>query len=141
MKVNFKLSIALLAAIAAVAYFMFQSTGESAKPALTPAQKQIMAIGDKCLDYSERAIANDQATLEFQMVVRLSKKAGVIEQCMADNGYKTNPAWLKHAEPLAKTNAAKSKTSIEEVLTNLRRSDMQVFTPTNNRPDYWVKTK
>ena len=120
---------------------MFQSTGESAKLSLTPIQKQVIAVGDKCVDFGERAIAGDQATLEFLMMVRLSKKAGVIEQCMADNGYKANPAWLQYAEPLAKTNAIKSKSSLEEALTNMRRNDMQVFTPTNNRPDYWVKTK
>ena len=92
MKTNFKLTVTLLAASVAATYFLYRPSGELAQPPLTPSQKQLQVIGDKCIDFGERAIANDPAIVEFQMMVRLSKKAGVIERCMVDNGYKVNPA-------------------------------------------------
>ena len=73
------------------------------------------------------------------MIVRLTKKTTVISNCMTDNGYKPNPAWVKYAEPLANSAAVKDNMSTSEALTNFGRTDMQVFEPSNNRPDYWVK--
>ena len=125
--------------MAAVIYFIYNQTDHSTKVILTPAQLQLMAIGDKCLDFGERAVASDTPIVEFQMIVRLSKKTGVIERCMTDNGYKANPAWLQYAQPVAKANATKANSSIDEALTHLRRADMQVFGPATNRPNYWVK--
>lgn len=130
------LALALLANI----YFYTSQDDKLAKPAsLTPAQTSMIKIGEKCLDFGERAVANDTPIIEFQMIVRLTKKTTVINNCMTDNGYKQNPAWLKYAEPLANAAATKANISASEALTNLSRSDMQVFEP-KNRPDYWVKS-
>ena len=130
------LALALLANI----YFYTSQDDKLAKQAsLTPAQTSMIKIGEKCLDFGERAVANDTPIIEFQMIVRLTKKTTVINNCMTDNGYKQNPAWLKYAEPLANAAATKSNISTSEALTNLSRSDMQVFEP-KNRPDYWVKS-
>ena len=127
-------------AFAANIYFYISKDDASAKPAsLTPAQTSMIKIGEKCLDFGERAVANDTPIIEFQMIVRLTKKTTVINNCMTDNGYKQNPAWLKYAEPLANAAATKANISASEALTNLSRSDMQVFEP-KNRPDYWVKS-
>lgn len=134
----FKFGGILLLAAAAAGGFMYFQAPSAPESALTSAQKQRMAIIDKCVDFGDRAIANDQAIVAFQMLERLSKKAGVIERCMADNGYRTNPAWLKYAEPIAKTTAAQDKSSTDEALTTLRRADMQVINPVKNRPDYWI---
>lgn len=130
------LALALLANI----YFYTSQDDKLSKPAsLTPAQTSMIKIGEKCLDFGERAVANDTPIIEFQMIVRLTKKTTVINNCMTDNGYKQNPAWLKYAEPLANAAATKSNISTSEALTNLSRSDMQVIEP-KNRPDYWVKS-
>ena len=130
------LAFALLANI----YFYTSQDDKLAKPAsLTPAQTSMIKIGEKCLDFGERAVANDTPIIEFQMIVRLTKKTTVINNCMTDSGYKQNPAWLKYAEPLANAAATKANISASEALTNLSRSDMQVFEP-KNRPDYWVKS-
>ena len=130
------LALALLANI----YFYTSQDDKLAKPAsLTPAQTSMIKIGEKCLDFGERAVANDTPIIEFQMIVRLTKKTTVINNCMTDNGYKQNAAWLKYAEPLANAAATKANISTSEALTNLSRTDMQVFEP-KNRPDYWVKS-
>ena len=130
------LALALLANI----YFYTSQDDKLAKPAsLTPAQTSMIKIGEKCLDFGERAVANDTPIIEFQMIVRLTKKTTVINNCMTDNGYKQNAAWLKYAEPLANAAATKANISASEALTNLSRTDMQVFEP-KNRPDYWVKS-
>lgn len=122
------------------AYFIYNYQGYDPKTALTPEQQQIQKIGYKCLDFGDRAVAKDIPIIEFQKLERISKRANVIATCMQDNGYKTNPEWLKYAEPIAKTEAAKSKISFDEAITNLSRKDMQVFEPNGNKPDYWIKT-
>ncbi len=132
--------IGLALALIANIYFYTSQDDKVAKPAsLTPAQTSMIKIGEKCLDFGERAVANDTPIIEFQMIVRLTKKTTVINNCMTDNGYKQNVAWLKYAEPLANAAATKANISTSEALTNLSRTDMQVFEP-KNRPDYWVKS-
>ncbi len=142
-KFNLKIVMILLAVLALSIYFLYAKNGLQTKPALSPAQIKLQAelvkMGDRCLDFGERAVANDVPIVEFQMLVRLAKKTNVIEQCMTDNGYKQNPAWLTYAQPVATVNAAKNKISISEALTNLSRADMQIFAPAANRPDYWLK--
>ena len=142
-KFNLKIGMILLAVLALSIYFLYAKNGLQPKPALSPAQIKLQAelakMGDRCLDFGERAVANDVPIVEFQMLVRLAKKTNVIEQCMTDNGYKQNPAWLTYAQPVATVNAAKNKISISEALTNLSRADMQIFAPVPNRPDYWLK--
>ena len=132
--------IGLVLAFAANAYFYISKDEASIKPlSLTQAQTALINIGEKCLDFGERAVANDTPIIEFQMIVRLTKKTTVITNCMTDNGYKQNPVWVKYAQPIANATAAKANMSASEALTNLNRSDMQVFEPIKNRPDYWVK--
>ncbi len=139
LKLNLKISAILLAIIAAMIYFVYDQSDQESKTSLSPAQVQLAKMGDKCLDFGERAVASDVPIIEFQMLVRLAKKTNVIERCMVDNGYQQNPAWLKYAQPIATNNAAHNKTSLAEALTSLSRADMQIFTPVTNRPDYWVK--
>ena len=139
LKLNPKISMILFAIIAAILYFSYDKSASEPKPSLSPAQEQLAKMGDRCLDFGERAVASDVPIIEFQMLVRLAKKTNVIERCMTDNGYKQNPAWLKYAQPIATDNAAKNKISVSEALTSLSRADMQIFTPVANRPDYWVK--
>ncbi len=139
LKLNLKISMILLAVIAAIVYFVYGQSGPKPAASLSPAQEQLVKMGDRCLDFGERAVANDVPIIEFQMLVRLAKKTNVIERCMTDNGYKQNPAWLKYAQPIATENATKNKTSTSEALTSLSRADMQIFAPDENRPDYWVK--
>lgn len=142
-KFNLKIGMIILTVLAVSIYFLYAKNGLQTKPALSPAQMQLQAelakMGDRCLDFGERAVANDVPIIEFQMLVRLAKKTNVIERCMTDNGYKQNPAWLKYAQPIATENATKNKTSTSEALTSLSRADMQLFAPDENRPDYWVK--
>ncbi|MBA3696768.1 MAG: hypothetical protein H0W85_08455 [Methylotenera sp.] len=121
------------------ASFIYNHQGYDAKTALTPDQQQIQKTGYKCLDFGDRAVAKDMPIIEFQKLERISKRANVIARCMQDNGYNTNPVWLKYAEPIAKTEAEKTKISFDEAITNLSRKDMQVFEQRGNKPNYWVK--
>ncbi len=132
-------------AIVANAYFYLTKNDVPNTPTLTPAQKELIKIGAKCLDFGERSVANDVPIIEFQMVVRLAKKTTTISNCMRDNGYRQNTKWLEYAQPAAKLLADKSKSEVSgskvsesEALTNLGRTDMQIFEP-NNRPSYWTK--
>ena len=148
----------VLLALAANGYFYMSKDKAPKKPTLTPAQTDLIKIGAKCLDFGERSVADDIPIIEFQMVVRLAKKTTTISNCMTDNGYQQNPAWLEYAQPIAKTQALRSKltgkvtsektvetskeisgeVSESEALTNLSRADMQIFEP-KDHPPYWVK--
>ncbi len=139
LKLNLKISLILLTIIVAIVYFLTNKASLKTTPNLSPAQEQLAKMGDRCLDFGERAVANDVPIIEFQMLERLAKKTNVIERCMTDNGYIQNPAWLKYAQPIATDNAAKNKTSVSEALTNLSRADMQIFAPDEKRPEYWLK--
>lgn len=136
-----KLYLVIFATIGLVAaYFIYNHQGDDAKTALTPEQQQIQKIGYKCLDFGDRAVAKDTPIIEFQKLERISKRAHVIATCMQDNGYKVNPEWLKYAEPIAKTEAEENKISVDEAITNLSRKEMQMFEPSGNKPNYWIKT-
>lgn len=130
----------LSAAIAANSYFYMSKDDATVKPQnQTQAQAMLIKIGDKCLDFGERAVASYTPIIAFQQLEREAKRTNVIQRCMTDNGYQQNPAWLSYAQPIASANAQKSIISIDEAIINLSRKDMQVFTPVAGLPDYWVK--
>ena len=132
--------IGLVIALAANTYFYMSKDDASAKHASqTQAQKVLITIGEKCLDFGERAVAKDTPIIEFQQLEREARRTNVIQRCMIDKGYQQNPAWLKYAQPIASTAAQKVNISIDEAIVNLSRIHMQVFTPVAGRPDYWVK--
>ena len=127
-------------AIAANTYFYISKDEALATPASqTQAQAALIKIGEKCLDFGERAVAKDTPIIEFQQLEREAKRTNVIQRCMTDNGYQQNTAWLSYALPIAKTDAQKSNISIDEAVINLSRKHMQVFTPAAGRPEYWLK--
>ena len=132
--------IGLSLAFVANTYFYMSKDDASAKPAnQTQAQAALIKIGEKCLDFGERAVAKDTPIIEFQQLEREAKRTNVIQRCMTDNGYQQNPSWLSYAQPIAKADADKANSSIDEAIVNLSRKHMQVLSPVAGRPDYWVK--
>ena len=132
--------ISLGLAIVANTYFYISKDDAPAKPASpTQAQAALIKIGEKCLDFGERAVAKDTPIIEFQQLEREAKRTNVIQRCMTDSGYQQNPAWLSYVQPIAKGDAEKANSSIDEAIVNLSRKHMQVFTSVTGRPDYWVK--
>jgi hypothetical protein len=137
-KLFFIISLAL--ALAANSYFYLSKDDAPEKSASQSlANAALIKIGEKCLDFGERAVAKDTPIIEFQMLAREAKKANVVNTCMTDNGYIQNPAWSKYAQPIVAANAQKNNTSSDEAFANLSRKHMQVFSPVAERPDYWVK--
>ena len=132
--------IGLGLAVVANTYFYISKDDASAKPASqTQAQAALLKIGEKCLDFGERAVAKDTPIIEFQQLEREAKRTNVIQHCMTDNGYQQNPAWLKYAQPITSTAVQKANISIDADIVNLSRIHMQVFTSVAGRTDYWVK--
>ena len=110
------------------------------KPIYTPAQSLMIKVGDKCAGIAENSIANKVPILEFQKLELLSTRAAVLSNCMHDNGYAQNAAWLTYAEPIVKAMAGNEKISFNEALTKFSRTEMQLFTPRNVHPLFWRKT-
>lgn len=98
------------------------------------------AVGEKCLSIRDRATANVVPIVEFQKLELESRRANVLSSCMADHGYVQNPAWSKHALPIAKEEASKRSISQDEALEHLRRIEMLEFAVTEDIP-FWVKSK
>ena len=146
MKKYLKICLALIVLLTAATYFLArqntaisQDNALSSQPNLTPAQASLQAIGERCVSFGERAVADNTPTIEFQRLEREAKRFDVVERCMTDNGYMQNPAWLKLAQVIAKTDAETQKISADEALVNLSRKAMPQFVSANNLPDYWLK--
>jgi len=70
---------------------------------------QLERMGDECVGISEKAVIGMTPVVEFQKLELLSRKANVLKNCMADRGFREDPAWRKYAEPLAKAIASEQK--------------------------------
>jgi hypothetical protein len=135
-----KYIIAILTLVSIGGLWIFNTMDDSPIKTLTPAQALLVKIGDKCAGIAENSIADKTPIVEFQKLELLSKRATVITNCMHDNGYKQNPAWLTYAKPIAKANAENGKISYDEALTSFSRTEMQVFEPNTKHAPYWFKT-
>jgi len=98
-------------------------------------------MGDECTGISEKAIMGMTPVVEFQKLELLSRKANVLKNCMADRGFREDPAWRKYAQPLATANASEQNISYDEAIENIRKVDMWVFKKQPQRPLYWVASK
>ena len=132
---------AILVLLGFAGFYLFYLQDNAPETKLTPEQLLLVKIGDKCIDFADKSVANDIPIIEFQQLERVAKRITTLTNCMTDNGYKQNPAWLAYAEPITKNNAEKEKLSFNEALTNLSRQEMQSFKAHENKPIYWVKTK
>lgn len=102
---------------------------------------QLERMGDECVAISEKAIIGMTPVVEFQKLEILSRKANVMKNCMADRGFKEDPAWRKYAEPQAKINASRQNISFDEAIENIRKVDMWQFYRQDQRQLYWISTK
>lgn len=133
--------VLLLFMIWAVNYFgdadVFSVTGRQ------PLQQnaELIKAGGECVAISEQATAHLVPKLEFQRLELAGRKANVVVRCMADRDFYQNPAWLKHAEPIAAKLAAEQHISVDEAIENLKRKDMLVFTAESDQPVYWQQVK
>lgn len=98
-------------------------------------------MGDECVGISEKAVIGMTPVVEFQKLELLSRKANVLKNCMADRGFREDPAWRKYAEPLAKAIASEQKISFDEAIETMRKADMLLFKKQPQRPLYWLASK
>ncbi len=106
-----------------------------------PQITRLERMGDECTGISEKAIIGMTPVVEFQKLELLSRKANVLKNCMADRGFREDPAWRKYAEPLAKARASEQNISFDEAIENIRKVDMWVFRKQPERPLYWIASK
>lgn len=138
---HLKIFVALVIFLAAGFGFVLYQKNSTQPISFTVAQKTLMQIGDRCVGIAENSVADKRAIVAFQQLEIQGNKANVVISCMRDNGYIENPAWLKYAQAIAKSEAQKNNISVNEALTALGRRDMQVFSPVKSWPVYWVKQK
>ena len=137
---HLKTLIAILVVLAVgIGFLIYPST--ATPPPISQAQKTLMLIGDRCVGISENSVADKKAIVAFQELEIQGNKANVVVSCMRDNGYVQNPAWLKYAQTIAKTDAVKNNRSENEALTALARHDMLMLNEVKDRPNYWIKLK
>lgn len=134
-----KYIVAIFALTGATTWWAFNLSDDLSTNALTPAQALLVKIGDKCAGIAENSIANKVPIVEFQKLELLSSRTTVLTNCMNDNGYGQNPAWLSYARPIVKTNAETEKISVDEAFTIFSRAEMQVFEANTKHPPYWIK--
>jgi hypothetical protein len=137
-----KLLIGLIILAAAANFWLLPpsfSSKTAAPQQATTAQKALGLIVDRCSGIADKSVAGQKVRVEFEKLAVEGIKAKVIQDCMNDNGFVQNPAWLKYATPIATANSQKNKISFDEALNTLSRADMQAFAPAPPKPDYWTK--
>ena len=131
--------IGFVAIVSFLAWFflIYNQTQSSSKQEVT----QLERMGDECVGISEKAVIGMTPVVEFQKLELLSRKANVLKNCMADRGFREDPAWWKYAEPLAKVNASKQNISFDEAVETMRKADMLFLKKQPQRPLYWLASK
>ena len=99
----------------------------------------LLNAGEKCAGIAENAVSKIVAVVEFQKLEIIGRKARVMRNCMADNGYVESSAWVSYATPLAQKAVGTEKISFNEALENLKRVAMYRFATDENVPIFWQK--
>ena len=136
-----KYIIAIVAFVAMLAFWVAYQNDFSMSPSAAEKYTDLMKMGDRCVGISENAAAALVAVVEFQKLEIAGRKSRVLLNCMNDNGYFENPAWLSYATPIAKETANKTGVSFNEAIENMRRASMLVFEAKRNEPIFWLQTK
>lgn len=91
-----------------------------------------------CDGIAEKSVAHLTAQVEFQLLEIAGRRARVLQNCMNDQGYSENPAWVNYAEPIAQKNAQAQQISVNEAYENMRRKSMLLADTHQNTPLYWL---
>lgn len=131
--------VVLIAGAWAVNYFdLFEPS--TAKPV----DSALLNAGEKCAGIAENAVSKIVAVVAFQKLEIIGRKARVMRNCMADNGYVESSAWVSYATPLAQKAVVADKISFNEALENLKRIAMYRFSQNESNADekapvFWQK--
>ena len=126
----------LVALLVGAGWWFFNNT-ETAPPAQN---SELAHVLNECDVITEKAAADLVAIVEFQKLEIAGRKANVFKTCMKDRAYHENPAWTKYATPLATQKAKNENTSVDEAFENLRRVNMVVAQPSQDKPWFWIQT-
>ena len=93
--------------------------------------------GNFCLGVAEKAVANRQAIVEFQKYEILGDKASIMRNCMEENGFEENPAWLSENKKIIQNRIRDSQISEDEAIENLKREAIYIFRTSDNKTLFW----
>ena len=91
-----------------------------------------------CEGIADKSVANMQAVVDFQKLEIAGRRIRVLQNCMNDQGFVENAAWVAFAQPIAQQNADANHVSVDEAYEQLRRTQMAVFNSQNDEPLYWI---
>ncbi len=91
-----------------------------------------------CSGIADKSVANLTAVVEFQKLEIAGRRVRVLQNCMNDQGFIENPAWVKATQPLTQTAAQTQNISLNEAYENLRRRDMEQLSTSQDAPVYWL---
>ena len=131
----------LLVLLVSGLWFLNTQTEHTSKHATLKLNADTVQAVNACDMITEKAAANLVAVVEFQKLEIAGRKAAVFKTCMADHGFKENPAWTKYAAPMAAETAKNSHVSLDEALENLRRTQMISVVANKNQPTFWTLAK
>ena len=97
----------------------------------------IMAL-NTCEGIADKSVANMLAVVDFQKLEIAGRRIRVLQNCMNDQGFVENAAWVAFAQPIAQQNADANHVSVDEAYEQLRRTQMAVFNSQNGEPLYWI---
>lgn len=125
----------LLVLVAILAGLYWQNmTSDDGAPVATALSQTL----NQCDLIASKAAASLPEALPFQKLEKAARQARVLDQCMHDQGYQENPAWVKHATDKAQLLASQQHVSENEAYETLRRTEMLQATA-DDHPLYWRK--
>jgi hypothetical protein len=133
-----KFAIAGLLILGALLYWANDTFGwlTPEKPIAEPSPLS-MAL-NTCEGIADKSVANMQVVVDFQKLEIAGRRIRVLQNCMNDQGFVENAAWVAFAQPIAQQNAGANHVSVNEAYEQLRRAQMAVFNSQNGEPLYWI---
>lgn len=128
---------ALLIMFFTVIYLLFNLYLSNSNIAAPPKKTLLEDKGNFCLGIAEKSVANRQVIVEFQKYEILSDKAMVMRTCMEDNNFEENPTWLIENKKTIQEKIKDSQISEDELIENLKREAMYIFSKTDKKPLFW----
>ena len=138
MNMKFVYSLAALTVLCPMLYWV-ANTFDWFSADQPKAEPSAMSLAlNSCSGIADKSVANLTAVVEYQKLEIAGRLARVLQNCMNDQGFTENPAWVKATQPLAQAAANTQNISLDEAQENLKRHDMEAFYPSQDAPLYWL---
>jgi hypothetical protein len=133
-----KYSVAALLILGVLVYWLRDITNSGNLGAQPVGPSALSLALNTCENVADKSVVGMQAIVEFQKLEIAGRRIRVLQNCMNDQGFIENVAWVAYAQPLAQQSSRAKGVSTDEAYENFRRAQMTVVTAKSGEPLYWI---